>query len=119
MTPFDHARAVYDREPCARSFAEDLDAHLRNGYVFASPRFFVMGRAVIIERPGHEIVNPWITFNEGECNGWLVYLAAGDLRLALECLPYDLPVIGWERNNVLRWYDTAWIKRKLAKRRCA
>ena len=102
MTPVEHAAQVYQSEPCARTFAQDLEAHLLHGYVFSAPAFFVMGRAVkknapewLILRPDKRILNP---------DAWLVWLCAGDMGEALKHLPYPLPWIGFQRKNVLRWY---------------
>lgn len=102
MTPVELAAAVYEQEPCARTFREDLEAHLLNGYVHSTRDFFVMGRVVRSDAPAGDVVNPWVRFDNGDA--WLVYLMAGDLRGALDMLPYDLPRIGWERGNVLRFW---------------
>jgi hypothetical protein len=110
MTPFEQAVAVYSREPCARTFDEDLRLHLRNGYVVSTPDFFVMARPVrriIIEG----ICNPAIRFEKPDC--WHVYLLAGSIQKALTALPYDLPWMSWERGNVLRFYPLASIRRRI------
>lgn len=104
MTPVEEAKAVYDREPCARSFREDLEAHLLTGYVWSSPTAFGMCRAVRRDLTQGAIVNPWIMIPPHDCDAWLIYLAAGDLDELAGKLPYPLPFIGWERENVLRWY---------------
>jgi hypothetical protein len=101
-SPAELAASVYEREPCARTFREDLEAHLINGYVFSTREFFVMGRVVRSTAAPEEIVNPWVTWNDGDA--WLVYLMAGDVRKACCMLPYELPLIGWERQNVLRFW---------------
>lgn len=112
MSPVHHAAAVYQREPCARSFREDLEAHLLHGHVFSTPEFFVMGRAVRSWAAGEDIVNPWVTWPDGDA--WLVYLMAGDMGRALRMLPYRLPLIGWERGNVLRFWPLAGVVRRCA-----
>src|SRR5688572_25420986 len=94
-SPAELAASVYEREPCARTFREDLEAHLINGYVFSTREFFVMGRVVRSTAAPEEIVNPWVTWSDGDA--WLVYLMAGDVRKACCMLPYELPLIGWER----------------------
>jgi hypothetical protein len=81
---------------------EDLEAHLLNGYVFSTPGVFVMGRVVSSCAAPEEIVNPWVKFGEGDA--WLVYLLAGDMGQAWKVLPHELPRIGWERENVLRFW---------------
>lgn len=104
LTPYEQAAQVYQQEPCARPFVEDLEAHLFNGYVFNTPDLFVMGRAVDSSAERAVIVNPWHTFDAEQCDAWLVYLAAGDLRKLIELFPYPLPKIGFERINKMRFY---------------
>lgn len=103
------ALAVYDREPCARSFEADLAAHLTNGFVWSAPDCFWMARPVDSTAPVEQIVDPRCTFTH--CDAWLIYLAAGRdpipmLREQARKLPYQLPLVGWEKRNRLRWY--AW-----------
>jgi hypothetical protein len=104
MSPVELAAAVYEQEPCARTFREDLEAHLLNGYVFSTPGCFVMGRPVCRSAAREDIVNPWVKFDEGESDAWLVYLLAGNVAEAVRLLPYPLPRMGWERGNVLRFW---------------
>ncbi len=111
MTPVELAAAVYQLEECARSFQEDLEAHLLNGYVFATPDFFVMGRVVRSSASPREIVNPWVKFEQADA--WLIYLMAGDVEKALQMLPYDLPRIGWERSNALRFWPLGKFRRNI------
>jgi hypothetical protein len=108
MTAVELAASVYEREPCARTFQEDVEAHLLNGYVFSTPHFFVMGRVVLSSAAREDIVDPWVRFDTGDA--WLVYLMAGDMRRALAMLPHDLPRIGWERENVLRFWPLAKVR---------
>ena len=104
MTPVELAASVYAHEPCARTFREDLEAHLLNGWVFSTPEFFVMGRLVHKDAHPLEIVNPWHMFPADQCNAWLVYLAAGDLSKMWPVMPAVKKWVGWERGNVLRWW---------------
>lgn len=101
-TPFEDAVAVYDREPCARSFDEDLRLHLRHGFVFSTPEFFVMGRPVKSSAPTREIVNPACDWPREECDCWHVYLMAGDMARAWGILPWAMEKFSFERNNRLR-----------------
>src|SRR5204863_593860 len=78
------------------------EAHLLHGQVHATPEFFVMGRRVRSTASREEIVDPWINWPDGDA--WLAYLMAGDMQRALAVLPYELPLIGWERANVLRFW---------------
>lgn len=107
MTAAEKAAAVYRTEPCARTFREDLDAHLQHGYVFSTPHVFIMGRAVNSRADAALIVDPWHGFPRPEQDAWLVYLCAthdgGHIADALKFLPHELPLIGFERGNELRF----------------
>jgi hypothetical protein len=102
---------VYQQEPCARSFREDIDAHLQNGFVWATPDEFWMCRGVDRDADPALIVDPWHAFPRNEQNAWLVYLLSGTCRTemlsrAVRMLPYRLEWIGWEKRNILRFYRT-------------
>lgn len=112
MTPYEKAKAVYQKEICARTFAHDLELHLLHGFVFSTPDSFIMGRPVYRGGRYEEITNPAFRFQLCDC--WLVYLAAGNsLRIFFQYEPYPLPWIGWERNNKLRFYKTERIRERL------
>ena len=111
MTPVWMAAAVYEAEPCARSFREDLEAHLQNGYVISTPTAFVMGRPVDSGADPAQIVDPWHEFDPEECDAWLVYLAAGNIADVLRQEPFPLTFFMWERKNVLRRFHAKTVKR--------
>jgi hypothetical protein len=105
MTPVQRAAAVYDREPCARSFKEDLEAHLIYGLVVSTPDLFLMARPVSHDAPRYEIVNPWCNvWDSGEPDCWHLYLYAGDMLSAFQQATYELPYVSFERKNRLRVY---------------
>jgi hypothetical protein len=114
LTPFDEAKAVYAREPSVRTFEADLALHFEFGYVFATPRFFIMGRPVKKDAPHGLILDPSYVFERGECDCWLVWLAAGDLGAAWSALPYELPWLAFERKNSLRFQPAHRIRRLCA-----
>lgn len=100
MNPFAAAAGVYQREPCARPLREDLEAHLLFGWVFSTPEVFLMGRQVRHDWPHDRIRDPWQTADDGDC--WHVWLCAGDIREAIGLMPFPLPWVSYERQNVLR-----------------
>ena len=116
MSPAEQAAAVYEREPCARTFEEDLEAHLLHGWVVSTPQFFVMARPVDSAAQPACIVNPWHRFPPEACDTWHIYLAAGDLRAALAWLPHPLPKIAFERRNILRYYRLESLAQLIARR---
>lgn len=102
MTPLDKARAVYASEPCARTFEEDLRLHLKFSYVHSTPEYFIMGRPVTMDAAYSDITDPIVQFSEPDA--WWVYLASGDLKSFFTIKPFDLPYVGWERDNKARFY---------------
>lgn len=109
MTPYERAQLIYLQERCARSFTQDVVLHLRNGYVFSTPKMFLMGRGVLKNAPYSLVTDPSVTFDEPD--SWLVYLAVGDISDFFRYEPYPLRWIGFERENVLRFHSRNKIKR--------
>lgn len=111
MTPYEQAKAVYDKEPCARTFETDLRLHLLHGFVFSTPAYFIMGRPVPRSADPAAIVNPLWNWPHQECDSWMIYLLAGDPRPAWDIMPWQMAWFGFERKNELRWYPVDRIKR--------
>lgn len=113
-SPVERAAKVYKTEPCARTFRQDLEFYLINGWVVSTPSVFVMARPVQSGATQLEITGQRIFT---ETDAWLIYLLAGDMAEAWRYLPYDLPKIILERKNVLRCWDLPtfrnWTTRKL------
>lgn len=111
MTPYQRAARVYELESCARTFAEDLEWHLVNGFVFSRPDFFVMGRPVVSTAPDRSLIVGLHRFPSAVCDCWHVYLMAGNMARAWDMLPWELPLVSFERGNVLRVHRLAAIRR--------
>lgn len=116
MRPIDQARLVYEQEPCARTFEEDLRLHLMHGYVFSTPEIFMMGRGVRRDAPDYDILNPTVTWPEDLCDTWMIYLAAGNIGDFFRFEPTPKKWVAFERENQLRVHSYDRIKR-LAHRR--
>ena len=104
MTPFEQALAVYGREPCARTFSEDLEAHLRYGLVISNKDYFLMARKVYLYARPHQIIDPFFNLWESPPNCWHLYLFAGDVSKAFASADVQLPFVSFERRNKLRFY---------------
>lgn len=131
LTPVERAAAVYGREACARSFREDLEAHLLHGLVFSTPTAFCMARYVSREWPGGMIVDPHVNdsgvagggvenFGESDLTCALkncihLYLAAGDMGEFFEFPHEPCEWISYERNNVLRFHSYEALKKRCTK----
>lgn len=103
-SPVEQAAAVYRREPCARTFREDLEFYLINGWVVSTPTVFAMARPVASGASYQQITGHHV-FPMTEADAWLIYLLAGSMADAWHYLPFDLPKVMLERGNVLRSYD--------------
>lgn len=113
MKPVREAAAVYQREPCVRTFREDLEAHLLHGLVYSTSTCFVMARYVSRSWPDSTIVNPWL--NDPTCSQLdtlHVYLAAGDLAELFDFPCQPVVWISFERRNILRYYSHISLKRR-------
>lgn len=102
----EQAAAVYGRESCARSFAEDLEAHLLNpqGLVVSCPRAFAMVRPVRRDWERGRIVDPWEYALTCSPDCWHIYLYAGEIDAVFDFPHEPLPWVSFERGNVLRFY---------------
>lgn len=103
-TPYEQARNVYAKEGGPRTFEEDVLAHCLHGFVFATPDYFAMGRAVDSSADPADILNPSRIFPEWTADCWHVYLFSGDMAKAWDILPYPLPMFSLERKGELRFY---------------
>lgn len=104
MTPVEQAAQVYRQEECARTFREDLEAHLLHGMVFSSPTAFIMVRYVRRDWGPARIVNPWDNDPDAAHDCLHVYLAAGDLKEFFTFPHQYVRWISFERTNILRFY---------------
>ena len=109
MTPVETAAALYQDGSQPRTFREDLEAHLLNGYVYSTPGLFMMGRAISSLGKLEDIGNPWHAFDRHEQDAWIIWLCAGNMVSVKKHLtdpPYALPQIAWARNGRLRFHQT-------------
>lgn len=111
MTPIEQAAAVYDREYCARSFSEDVEAHFSTGIVISTPTLFCLAREVWRGSLPELVLDPWVKFEGGDC--WHVYLFAGNLVELFGHCTEPKEWVAFERNNVLRFYRFQSIRRKI------
>lgn len=84
------AQAAADVESVG-GFRNDLAAHLEHGIVHACADFLILLRWVPRSAPVEQLVNPWWSWEESECDTWYIWLLAGDGRRALDIL---VPIYG-------------------------
>lgn len=112
-SPAWQAALVYEKEPCARTFRQDLELHLLNGYVVSTPEYFIMGRPIHKDSPQECIVDPSFPFNKADWDCWHVYLMAGDFSKVFDFYPFPLEWVSWERKNVLRFFKTETVAKRI------
>lgn len=108
MTPFESAAAVYDREPCARTFEHDLFLHLMHGYVVSSPTLFAMFRPVRSAWNMEQLLDPSQTDPDGDA--WWLWLVAGDPAPLFDGFP-PKKLVAFERRNSPRFVAYERIRR--------
>lgn len=109
--PILRARAVYEQEECARSFDQDIYLHLNTPgcIVYKDASNLALLRPVNSHDPYRAITNP--AFMARRPDAWWIYLLVGSIPFLVSRLPYDLPLIGWERKNSPRFYKLEQVKR--------
>jgi hypothetical protein len=86
-----HLQAA-EKVESVQGFVNDLRAHLApGGVVFSCPAFLVMFRPVPRSASVEALVNPWMRWDERECDCWFIWLLVGDGRAALDAL---VPLFG-------------------------
>lgn len=113
MTPAERALQVYQSEPCARSFIEDLTWHLQTGYVYSTPEAFILARYVRRDWPVDDILDPsrFALTQDADCLH--IYLAAGDIRQIFSFPHLPVPWISFERHNNLRFHPYELLRNRL------
>lgn len=108
--PIVRAKNVYGKEQGPRSFAEDLCLHLENpkAIVVSTPDLFLMARPVHTCWDYGDIVDPR-SYAEYP-DAWWIHCLAGDPRSAMLLEHQPLPYVGWERNNVPKFYELSHVE---------
>lgn len=110
MNPYYEIERKYREHPQRFPFEFYVDWHLRHGFLFSTPDYFIMGRAVDRAR-----FNPELLDIHAKPNAWYIHAMAGSLSKAWDILPYPLGWLGWERvrdgQRELGWYKTEDIRR--------
>jgi hypothetical protein len=115
LTPYARTKADWYKRPREQTLEWYEDAHKRNGFVFSTPDFYVMGRPVMKGAPDHQIKDVLLKFPPRAVDTWYVFLLCGDPVKAWSILPFELPWICWKRDTdeseELRFYDARTIRR--------
>lgn len=103
----------YGNVPGLKKFMDDIEAHQRTGYVWSTDKAFMMARPVIKEYMWL-VTEPTFAFDVRCVDAWYIWLAAGDMNVLWELMPYPLPFIGWARreDDEPRFYLTDYLRAK-------
>ena len=110
MSPYETIKAKYEASEHDLSWEFWMENHLRWGYVFSAPDFFIMGRPVQSCGFGNMDFKP-----REQCDCWYIFAFAGDMAKCWSILPYELPWIAFERirggKRELAFYRTEDLRR--------
>lgn len=87
MSPYEKMMGWFEASDEDKPFAWYLDWYSRNGFVYATPSFFIMGKAIKKDATAHQ----------ADC--WFIAGMAGDMSHAWGIMPWPLPWIAFERSN--------------------
>ena len=97
MTPYEQVQRLYLEQPQQYSFEEDLRRFSKMGYVFSTPKSFIMG------------------YHIPEIDTWFIHAYAGELGDAFKYLPFPAMWVEFRRNysqeNSIHLFDD--IKEKI------
>ena len=95
---------LYRDHPIGSSFEENFATHLehKDGYIFSTPEFFMLARAIRRDATREELADPRSEFSNPDC--WFIWLCVGDWRQAILAAPNPMPWVGWARRDRLRFW---------------
>ncbi|MDZ4287835.1 MAG: hypothetical protein U0984_07745 [Prosthecobacter sp.] len=89
------------------AFEDTVATYLRHGFVWSSPRSFVLARAIAADwwQDHDRLTDHTLSHPQGDC--WFLWLAAGDMREFFEVCPQPKPFVCFCRRGLPRlWrYD--------------
>lgn len=118
-TPYEKCRALHLEMKIGGMTWEELIGYALiapDFYLFKSPDFFIMGRAVTKNANSELLYDFTHRFDPDKCNAWHVWALWGDLKKAWAAMPYELPWCAIQRHGVqcdLRFVSMASIARHI------
>jgi hypothetical protein len=109
MTPAEQAAKWCDNHN--ENFREVLAAYLSFGYVWSSPRSFILARPVWREwwDDGEKLADHSLTAPDGNC--WFIWLAAGDMAEFFKICPQPKDFVCFSRGDVARCWEFERLRR--------
>lgn len=115
MSPFQITFQEWERRPRDKPLWWYEDRHKEQGFVFATPRFYVMGRPVRKYAPLEQIMDVEHVFEPKSCDTWFIFQLTGDMRECWSILPWEMAWMAFTRDNdpeqELKFYETRTLMR--------
>lgn len=99
MIPYDALKEQYHFRPEEQPFEWYVNYHMRHGFVFSTPRFFVMGLPVVSHLLKADVPVLNHAHQQQTQDTWYVSGFAGDISSAWAILPYPLSFVAFERDR--------------------
>jgi len=99
MSPYEQMEKWYAEHPDGDKFGQYCDYFSRYEYLFSTPDYFVMIRAVVRAAGLSAFLDLSIEFPREMQDTWFVYAFAGDLSKVWDILPRELPWVAFEREH--------------------
>lgn len=108
MTAYERILEDYARRPRPHPLAWYEERYKREGFLYVTPAFYIMGRPVRKYAEIEQITDDACMFDFETCDTWYIAEAAGEIRQAWRVLPWELPWICFQRNREqdLQFYET-------------
>jgi hypothetical protein len=116
MTPAEAAAQWCQAHPEHGTFAEVLGAYLSFGYVWSSPRSFILARPIRREwwNDGDKLADHSLVDPGGDC--WFIWLAAGDMAEFFKICPEPKTFVCFSRGDVARLWEFERLRRLCTQR---
>lgn len=107
IPPYQRMETWYQMHPAVRPFGLYVEWHLQAGVVLSTPDCFVMGRPVNSKAGDWRITESMQLWPRDKQDCWYIFAMCGDMAKAFSMLPYELPLIAFQRKaqKELRFYQ--------------
>ena len=117
MSPYEQLLAEWRARPRAhgRTLEEQEALYKARGFVFATPEFYAMGRAVPKGQPDAQVLDPNVCWPRFQCDTWYIAEMCGSMGAMWPIMPWPLPWIAWcsakDPLQEVRYYQTETLRR--------
>ena len=123
--PYEQIEALYEKtkKQGDLDFYYWLELHMRHGFVYSTPDFFVMAKAVNRGAWAGDVGDARMIFEQKDCDCWFISALAGNVLKAWEVLPRPYVWFAFARgarcsDGPIKFYPTDRLK-KLTRAMCS